>query len=200
MKKCPVCPERDLDPALTKEGIEVDFCSQCGGIWLDRDEIYLFSKRPTYVKTKFNEAFEKKFLSARKSPFSNEQMFEIPMFDGDVHINYCEASGGIWIDKQDLAHLPSEHCKINIDDSMLESKEADDYKEVGRNVRFTPELVALPNLAVGSTSVLFGMYAILTLVLITLAQFTHFNAGQVLGIGIIFSQCRGPGLDHWSKN
>lgn len=36
--KCPVC--RDPDLAMTsREGIEIDYCPQCRGVWLDRGEL-----------------------------------------------------------------------------------------------------------------------------------------------------------------
>ncbi len=36
--KCPVCPDSTL--AMThREGIEIDYCPQCRGVWLDRGEL-----------------------------------------------------------------------------------------------------------------------------------------------------------------
>jgi Zn-finger nucleic acid-binding protein len=36
--KCPTCPDSDL--AMTaREGIEIDYCPQCRGVWLDRGEL-----------------------------------------------------------------------------------------------------------------------------------------------------------------
>ena len=36
--KCPVCKEVNL-LMNTREGIEIDYCPQCRGIWLDRGEL-----------------------------------------------------------------------------------------------------------------------------------------------------------------
>jgi uncharacterized protein len=36
--KCPVCREPDLMMA-DRQGIEVDYCPQCRGVWLDRGEL-----------------------------------------------------------------------------------------------------------------------------------------------------------------
>ena len=36
--KCPVCTEVNL-LMNTREGIEIDYCPQCRGIWLDRGEL-----------------------------------------------------------------------------------------------------------------------------------------------------------------
>lgn len=36
--KCPVC--KDVDLAMTdRQGIEIDYCPRCRGIWLDRGEL-----------------------------------------------------------------------------------------------------------------------------------------------------------------
>ena len=36
--QCPVCPESTL--AMTnREGVEIDYCPKCRGVWLDRGEL-----------------------------------------------------------------------------------------------------------------------------------------------------------------
>lgn len=36
--KCPVCPTTELLMSV-REGIEIDYCPQCRGVWLDRGEL-----------------------------------------------------------------------------------------------------------------------------------------------------------------
>jgi uncharacterized protein len=36
--KCPVCVQPDL-LMTSREGIEIDYCPQCRGVWLDRGEL-----------------------------------------------------------------------------------------------------------------------------------------------------------------
>jgi uncharacterized protein len=36
--KCPVCREPDL-VMTDRQGIEIDYCPQCRGVWLDRGEL-----------------------------------------------------------------------------------------------------------------------------------------------------------------
>ena len=36
--KCPVCQEPDLIMA-DRQGIEIDYCPKCRGVWLDRGEL-----------------------------------------------------------------------------------------------------------------------------------------------------------------
>jgi Zn-finger nucleic acid-binding protein len=36
--KCPTCPDSDLAMS-SREGIEIDYCPACRGVWLDRGEL-----------------------------------------------------------------------------------------------------------------------------------------------------------------
>jgi Zn-finger nucleic acid-binding protein len=36
--KCPVCPESSL-LMTERQGVEIDYCPQCRGVWLDRGEL-----------------------------------------------------------------------------------------------------------------------------------------------------------------
>ena len=36
--KCPVCPEMNL-VMTERQGVEIDYCPKCRGVWLDRGEL-----------------------------------------------------------------------------------------------------------------------------------------------------------------
>ena len=36
--KCPVCPDATL-VMTDRQGVEIDYCPQCRGVWLDRGEL-----------------------------------------------------------------------------------------------------------------------------------------------------------------
>ncbi len=36
--KCPVCPDSTL-VMMDRQGVEIDYCPQCRGVWLDRGEL-----------------------------------------------------------------------------------------------------------------------------------------------------------------
>ena len=44
--KCPVCPNTDL-LMTERSGIEIDYCPQCRGVWLDRGELDKIIERST---------------------------------------------------------------------------------------------------------------------------------------------------------
>lgn len=44
--KCPVCPDVTLT-MTERQGIEIDYCPQCRGVWLDRGELDKIIERST---------------------------------------------------------------------------------------------------------------------------------------------------------
>jgi uncharacterized protein len=57
--KCPVCPDATL--AMTnREGIEIDYCPSCRGVWLDRGELDKIIER---------SATEQPVAAARTEPY-----------------------------------------------------------------------------------------------------------------------------------
>ncbi len=44
--KCPVCPETNLVMS-ERQGIEIDYCPNCRGVWLDRGELDKIIERAT---------------------------------------------------------------------------------------------------------------------------------------------------------
>ena len=61
--KCPVC-QIDLKMA-DRQGVEIDYCPQCRGVWLDRGELDKIIERSTFAR------------SAR-SPFEGRQKWYEP--------------------------------------------------------------------------------------------------------------------------
>ncbi len=52
--KCPVCNTVDLTMA-DRQGIEIDYCPQCRGVWLDRGEL------DKIIERSMNVSFVKKY-------------------------------------------------------------------------------------------------------------------------------------------
>ena len=48
--KCPVCKEVDLVMA-DRQGVEIDYCPTCRGIWLDRGELDKIIERSSGTET-----------------------------------------------------------------------------------------------------------------------------------------------------
>jgi heat shock protein HtpX len=172
--KCPICKDKDLEPVFTKQGVEVDFCPKCFGIWLDKDEIYHFTKVPSYLKAKIDEAVKVGKTSERISPVNGKPMLELAIMEG-LHIDYCPDTEGIWLDRDEINKLPGIKVRIDIDDTMFGAS-AQSHSRI---------LLPLPNLSVRSGMVLFGMYALLGLFLIALVEFGFIPSSFALLIGVV---------------
>ena len=44
--KCPICPDADL-VMTERQGVEIDYCPKCRGVWLDRGELDKIIERST---------------------------------------------------------------------------------------------------------------------------------------------------------
>ncbi|MEI6176173.1 MAG: zf-TFIIB domain-containing protein [Verrucomicrobiota bacterium] len=47
--KCPVCIEPDL-VMTDRQGVEIDYCPKCRGVWLDRGELDKVIERSTSIQ------------------------------------------------------------------------------------------------------------------------------------------------------
>ncbi|MCD6461248.1 MAG: zf-TFIIB domain-containing protein [Thermoplasmata archaeon] len=87
--KCPICG-REMKTYI-REGVEVDQCVSCGGIWLDRGELEsLAGISPS----------DKRILSC---PLCGSPM-SILILRG-VEVDHCTGCGGVWLDRGELEEL-----------------------------------------------------------------------------------------------
>ena len=76
--KCPVC--KDVTLLMTeKKGVEIDYCPECRGIWLDRGELEKIIEKEeinhSENQSKSSEKIPKKATKKKESIFS--EIFEI---------------------------------------------------------------------------------------------------------------------------
>jgi len=50
--KCPKCGSGEFKPIKSKEGVEVDFCSGCKGIWFEKGELAFYVETSTDLPSK----------------------------------------------------------------------------------------------------------------------------------------------------
>ncbi len=108
--KCPKC-QADMI-TLELEGVEIDYCEECGGIWLDAGELEILLGETAPQVT---EAFIKEKKSAEQKircPACGKKMDKVAC--GSTRLDMCRKGHGFWFDKGELAEI------IAFDD--LESK------------------------------------------------------------------------------
>lgn len=81
--KCPAC-QHELRMA-DRQGVEIDYCPQCRGVWLDRgelDKIIELSERPTSERFASPSSEERKKFYEREAPF--ERRWDDDAYERDV--------------------------------------------------------------------------------------------------------------------
>ena len=193
---CPRCKDKEPHSTFTKQGVEVDFCQACEGIWLDKGEIYHFTKAPTYLKYNIEEALKNQRLSEKLSPKTKEPMVSITLFD-TLTVEYCLKTGGLWLDGGELDKLPgieSKKFNITLDKKIVYEEEIkpeiDIQKDLAKRQRLSAieaGITPLSNLIFASTVTLVGLYALLTIILILCVQFLNLTPFFALIIGILIA-------------
>jgi len=181
--KCPNCKESELVPVMTKNGVMVDYCSRCEGIWLDRGEIYYFTKTPKYLRWKIKDGLKNSRLYRKLNPHSQTPLIGLPLRGNKMVIYYCLKTGSIWIDKKVLDEFLEEKnffIKIEIDKKTFPSSLTPP--------KATP--IHLPNLGLTSGMTLFLLYGLLSLILVTLVNLDYLEPiiALIIGVGIALVQ------------
>jgi len=95
-----------LDRAIF-EGLEVDLCPRCGGLWLDRGEITRAARLPDQALSRLRSLLTD---VGGPPPLASESTAPCPACDGKlaevrlgtVHVDFCERCQGIFLDRGEL--------------------------------------------------------------------------------------------------
>jgi len=104
--KCPVCPGEALI-VLEHHEVEVDYCPNCHGVWLDAGEMeLLFESKEACVQflSIGSPAVVPKGEKPRRCPECDKKMNkESTSNDKPVTFDHCPNEHGIWLDGGELA-------------------------------------------------------------------------------------------------
>ncbi len=211
---CPTCTEQELRAVMTKQGVEVDYCDKCHGVWLERGEIFHFTGNPKAIDAKLLAALKDKRPSDKISPHSGQPMMELT-YPGGPHIDFCPHSGGLWFGASELKAILNieKNLKFQVDKNSAAApavaREAEDIRpgtdrrEILRHHKIKSGFLPLPNLFLRSACTLTGLYALLALVLISAVEFGGMSPELALGLGVIIALVQfllGPFfMDFWLR-
>lgn len=106
---CPVCKNAMI--TLLLEQVEVDYCTDCGGIWLDAGELEMLlgdSQQAAELLASFKQQ-PKSGERLRKCPICLKKMQKIlvapPSADKSLLIDKCKRGDGLWFDKGELQDI-----------------------------------------------------------------------------------------------
>ncbi|NQT86586.1 M48 family metalloprotease [bacterium] len=170
---CPRCEGTELEAAMTEQGVEIDYCPACGGMWMDKGEIYQFAKRSRPLSGDIIEAQRKAKPSELASPATGNPMQELRLFGENVRIDMCPDTEGIWLDRGELEQvmeLSEAGFRVTLDESVNAAPDEDEGDPEVRLASLAAAMRPMPNLIVRSGGVLFLLLALLGAVLIALVE------------------------------
>ncbi|MDX2138759.1 MAG: zf-TFIIB domain-containing protein [Chloroflexota bacterium] len=77
--KCPVCTTTELK-MTERQGVEIDYCPQCRGVWLDRGELDKIVERAT--------AYEEQTALPVPSERKRQEFYDHYEYDDDDHYRH----------------------------------------------------------------------------------------------------------------
>ena len=104
---CPVCKNAMI--TLELEDVEIDHCTDCGGIWLDAGELELLMGEPAGARELLSSF--KVDISCpekpRKCPICDKKMNKIAVGVSTpaILIDKCPREDGLWLDKGELQNI-----------------------------------------------------------------------------------------------
>src|SRR3990167_330823 len=106
------CPNNHTSFQEMKIGnVKVDRCSECNGIWFNKDELRQAKDSQDEYAKWFdfdlwdNEKNFKPTQSLRLCPIDQIPMFKIKYEGSTVEINVCKKCFGVWLDKDELKNI-----------------------------------------------------------------------------------------------
>jgi len=104
---CPVCKNAMI--TLELEDVEIDYCTDCGGIWLDAGELELLLGEPEKAKNLL-DSFTSDSRCAermRRCPICDKKMQKIIVGSSapTLLIDKCRRGDGLWFDGGELQEI-----------------------------------------------------------------------------------------------
>jgi Zn-finger nucleic acid-binding protein len=107
-----ICPSCRHDMIVVEyRGIELDYCTNCRGVWFDSGELELLAhtaglKSPESLLKDISASQGSKSEHAeRKCPVCNRLMRETPIGHPAIYIDVCRRGDGLWFDGGEVYQL-----------------------------------------------------------------------------------------------
>lgn len=112
--KCPKCRANTLDPFGVVEGVHVDFCSSCKGIWFDEGELAFYTEMPMDIP-KLEAALSNGRDTGLECPKCSPpfSLIEVNYVQGQHPLlDLCPRCKGIFVDRGEMPQIERLTTKI----------------------------------------------------------------------------------------
>lgn len=107
---CPVCKKQMM--ILEYKEVEVDYCPNCEGVWLDQGELELLLETDdAHIDLSDAGGFEK---GQRLCPRCRKKMVKGSFPGTEVEVDICPRDNGLWLDKGELYDITHIHSNSTI--------------------------------------------------------------------------------------
>jgi uncharacterized protein len=111
---CPKCKKLSLSEFNTSEGVIVDFCDQCFGIWFDKNELANYIELSKDIP-ELEEMKKQAVKTDLICPKCSSQLEEIPFSSKTkILVDRCENCGGIFFDAGEI--IEAEKASASLED------------------------------------------------------------------------------------
>jgi len=102
--QCPFCKNEMVILELNK--VEIDYCTNCKGIWLDAGELELLyhSSTSTVIDKLFKKSENNSELKIR-CPICRKKMEKVELKQTGIILDKCKNNHGYWFDKDELRSI-----------------------------------------------------------------------------------------------
>jgi len=117
---CPVCENAMI--TLELADVEIDYCTDCGGIWLDAGELEMLLGEPEKARQMLDsfKPDSKSVEQPRKCPICDKKMQKIIFGSSEPNmiIDKCRRGDGLWFDKGELQDIVN-RAELDKDNKIL---------------------------------------------------------------------------------
>jgi Zn-finger nucleic acid-binding protein len=117
---CPKCGKDTLEPFGSVEGVHIDFCKGCKGIWFDEGELAFYTEMPVDVP-RLAEALAAGRRTGLECPRCSAQVLvEVSYLPGEkLLLDVCPGCRGVFVDKGELPEVEKISTRCRGAESIL---------------------------------------------------------------------------------
>ena len=100
---CPRCKKPAKE--IYQQGVMVDFCPECKGVWMDGGEINYFVGNPGLVAEKLKEPLLGEQASELNCPRCAVPMRKGGLIESSLEVDHCATCNGLWFNPGEAVGL-----------------------------------------------------------------------------------------------
>ncbi len=104
--RCPKC-QVEMKGTMTKAGVIIDRCGQCGGTWMDGGEIFHFAHDRQKLYWALEQGLRNPHPTQHPCPRCGTPLTEGGILSDSLLLDHCASCEGLWFDEGELKLLQS---------------------------------------------------------------------------------------------